>query len=201
MKKVILALIVTLLLTNPSVVRAEIFPAVTLERNSSSYSGGGTAQTHGWEFSVTEDLAVVGLGIFDLFDDGLDFSHEIGIWHTGQLVLSATVPAGTETLLIDQFCYVETDPFWLTEGETYVIGNTTVGDPYVGNDSRSRITTIPSITYERTLYSPSGSGFTFPTLVQDEFYSFGPNFLVVPEPMTVFLFALGGILIVRKRCR
>ena len=200
MKKVILTVILTLLLTNGSVVTAEIFPALELERNSSSYAV-GSDRTHGWEFTVTDDLAVAGLGIFDLDDDGLYLSHEIGIWHSGELVLSATVPSGPETLWIDQFRYVETDPFWLTAGETYVIGATTLGDPYVGNNGSARITTIPSITYERTLYSPSGSGFTFPTLVQDEFYSFGPNFLVVPEPMTVFLFALGGILIVRKRCR
>ena len=200
MKKVILTVILTLLLTNGSVVTAEIFPALELERNSSSYAV-GSDRTHGWEFTVTDDLAVAGLGIFDLDDDGLYRSHEIGIWHSGELVLSATVPSGPETLWIDQFRYVETDPFWLTAGETYVIGATTLGDPYVGNNGSARITTIPSITYERTLYSPSGSGFTFPTLVQDEFYSFGPNFLVVPEPMTVFLFALGGVLIVRKRCR
>jgi len=198
MKKVILALIVTLLLTNPSVVRAEIFPAVTLERNGTGYTLASN-RTYGWEFSVTEDIAVAGLGIFDLDDDGLYLSHEIGIWHSGELVLSATVPAGTETLLIDQFRYVDTDPFWLASGETYVIGDCGLGDPYVGNDGSASITTIPSITYERTLFSPSGSGFTLPTLVQDEFYLFGPNFLVIPEPMTLMMFSLGGLLLVRKR--
>jgi hypothetical protein len=198
MKKVILALIVTLLLTNGSVVWAEIFPALELERNGTGYALASN-RTYGWEFSATEDIAVVGLGIFDLFDDGLYLSHEIGIWHSGELVLSTTIPSGTEGVLIDQFRYIETDPFWLTEGETYVIGACGLGDPYVGNDGSARITTTSSITYERTLFSPSGSGFTLPTLVQDEFYLFGPNFLVIPEPMTVFLFGLGGILIARKR--
>ena len=121
MKKVILALIVTLLLMNASLTMAEITPALELERNSSGYAVGGN-RTAGWEFTVADDFAVGSLGIFDLDDDGLYLSHEVGIWNSGELVLSATVPAGTETLLIDQFRYVEIDPFWLTLGETYVIG-------------------------------------------------------------------------------
>ncbi|HIJ71882.1 MAG TPA: PEP-CTERM sorting domain-containing protein [Planctomycetes bacterium] len=199
MKKVILTVIVTLLLMNGSVLMAEIFPALELERNSTGYSGPGPVlRTHGWEFTVTEDLAVAGLGIFDLFDDGLYLPHEIGIWRSGDLVYSTTVPAGTEgTVLIDQFRYIETEPFWLTAGETYVIGNTTVGDPFVGNNNLARITTLPSITYERTLISPSDSGFSLPTLEQ-EFYLFGPNFLVVPEPMTLVMLGVGGLLLRRR---
>ena len=196
MKKKRIALIMLFVVfVSASVAVGEIFPALELERNSSSYTiPGPVLRTHGWEFTVTEDLAVVGLGIFDLDDDGLYLSHEIGIWHSGELVLSTTVPAGTETILIDQFRYIETDPFWLTAGETYVIGNTTVGDRFVGNDNLARITTLPSITYERTLISPSDSGFSLPTLEQ-EFYLFGPNFLVVPEPMTMLLFGVGALLL------
>jgi len=202
MKKLVAIIITVLLFMSVSVVWAEILPALELERNSNGYTiPGPVLQTHGWEFTVTEDIAVAGLGIFDLDDDGLYFSHEIGIWETGELLFSTTIPAGsTETVLIDQFRYLETDPFWLTAGETYVIGNTTVGDRFVGNDSLVRITTLPSITYKRTLYSPSDSGFSLPTLEQ-EFYLFGPNFLVIPEPMTALLFGLGGLLIVRKRSR
>ena len=201
MKKNMIALIMLFVVfASTSGVWAEIFPALELERNSSSYAL-GSDRTHGWEFTVNEDIAVAGLGIFDLDDDGLYLSHEVGIWNSGELILSATVPAGTESLLIDQFRYVETDPFWLMAGETYVIGSISLGDPYVGNNGSAMITTIPSITYERTLFSPSGSGFTLPTLIQNEFYSFGPNFLVVPEPMTVVMFSLGGLFLVRKRSR
>lgn len=199
MKKAILAAVLVLLLVNVPVARAEITPALDLERNGTGYALASN-RTYGWEFSVTEDIAVAGLGIFDLDNDGFYLSHEIGIWHSGQLVLSATVPAGTEGVLIDQFRYVETDPFWLTEGETYVIGACGLGDQYVGNDGSARITMIPSITYQKTLITESDAGFTLPTLDRD-FYNFGPNFLVIPEPMTVFLFGLGGALIVRKRRR
>ena len=193
MKKVILTVIVTLLLMNASVVWAEIFPALELERNSSGYSGPGPVlRTHGWEFTVTEDLAVVGLGVFDLDEDGFYLSHEIGIWEAGELLFSTTIPAGTEGVLIDQFRYVETDPFWLTAGDTYVIGNTTVGDQFVGNNNLATISTLSSITYERTLISPSDSGFSLPTSEQ-EFYLLGPNFLVIPEPMTLVMVGLGAL--------
>jgi len=183
-----------------SVVIAEITPALDLERNSSSYAVGSN-RTRGWEFTITEDLAVAGLGIFDLDDDGLYLSHEVGIWHSGELVLSTTVPAGTEdTVLIDQFRYVETDPFWLMEGETYIIGSVSLGDQYVGNNSSARITMIPSITYTKTLTTEADAGFSLPTLERD-FYGFGPNFLVIPEPMTLMMFSLGGLFIVRERSR
>jgi len=199
MKKAVPIIITVLLLMNGSVVRAEILPALELERNSSGYTiPGPVLRTHGWEFTVTEDLAIVGLGIFDLDDDGLYLSHEIGIWHSGEILFSTIIPAGVETLLIDQFRYVEIDPFWLTAGETYVIGNTTWGDFFVGNNSLATIETLPSITYERTLISPSDSGFSLPTLERD-FYNFGPNFLVIPEPMTMVMLGLGGLLLIRKR--
>jgi hypothetical protein len=198
MNKLDAIIITMILLVNVSVVRAEILPALDLERNSSSYAGTGNYRTSGWEFSVTDDLAVVGLGVFDLeeglYTPGLMVPHDIGIWHSGELVLSAIVPAGTEGVLIDQFRYVETDPFWLTAGETYVIGATLIGDPFVGNDNLSRITMIPSVTYERTLISPSDSGFTLPT-TEAEYYRLGPNFLVIPEPVTILLLGAGGLLV------
>ena len=198
MKKVVSTIITIVLLMSVSVVMAEILPALELERNGTGYALASN-RTYGWEFSVTEDLAVVGLGIFDLFDDGLDFSHEIGIWHLGELAYSTTIPVGSEeTVLIDQFRYIDTDPFWLAVGETYVIGACGLGDPYVGNDGSARITTIPSITYQRTLITESGAGFTLPTLERD-FYNFGPNFLVIPEPMTLMVFGLGAVVLRKRR--
>jgi len=196
MKKVVAIIITVLLLISVSVVQAEIIPALDLERNSSFYSlPGPNLRTFGWEFSVSEDLAVVGVGIFDLeeglYTPGLMSPHNIGVWHLGELIYSTTIPSGTEGKLIDQFRYIEIDPLWLTEGETYIIGNTTVGDPFVGNSSLSRITTIPSVTYERTLISPSDSGFTLPT-TETEYYRLGPNFLVIPEPVTILLLGAGG---------
>ena len=197
MKKVILTVIV-ILLSNASVVRAEITPALDLLEWGGGYAIPGTDRTHGWEFTVSQDIQVVALGIFDFEDDplyapGLLYPHEIGMWHGGDLIYSATIPAGTDTLLVDDFRYVEIDPFWLEAEETYIIGNTTFGDPYVGNTGSTIISTQPFFTYERTLYSQAGSGFVLPTIEQDLYYSFGPNFLVIPEPMTLVILGLGGL--------
>jgi len=181
-----------------SVVIAEITPALELERNSSGYSGGGTDRTRGWEFTVTEDLSIAGLGIFDLDDDGLYLSHEIGMWHDGELISSATIPAGTDTLLVDDFRYVEIDPFWLEDGETYVIGNKTFGDPFVGASNDDMISMLPFITYERTMISEDGSGFSLPTLEIDSFYRIGPNFLIIPEPTTLAML-VAGLMLIRQR--
>ena len=49
------------------------------------------------------------LGVFDAGGDGLKNPHEVGIWEllSGKLVVSATVPAGTEGELIEGFRYVK----------------------------------------------------------------------------------------------
>jgi len=203
MKKLILTLIVTLVLVNVPVAWSEITPALSIEQHGGpTYPG--TNRTHGWEFTVNEDVQVVALGIFDYEDDplyapGLIWSHDIGMWHDGELISSTIIPAGTDILLVDDFRYVEIDPFWLDAGETYIIGNTMPIDPFVGNDSDSIITTLPLITYERTMISEDGSGFSLPTLEIDSFYRIGPNFLVIPEPTTLFLLSLGITLIRRRR--
>jgi hypothetical protein len=194
---VLITIISAVVFVNASVVWAEILPALTV--SDTGYSVSGNDRTAGWEFTLIEDLQVCGLGVFDLEDvpmyaPGLMYSHEIGIWNLGELVYSTTIPAGTEGLLIDDFRYIETEPFWLTSGETYVIGATTIGEPFVGNSSEATITTLPSVIYERTLMSPSDSGFSLPTIERDYYY-FGPNFLVIPEPTTLLLFGLGGLLL------
>ena len=204
MKKVILTVIVTLVLTNGSVVIAEITPALDLLEWGEGYAIPGTDRTHGWEFTVNQDIQVVALGIFDFEEDplyapGLLYPHEIGMWHGGDLIYSTTIPAGTETLWVDDFRYIEIDQFWLDAGETYIIGNNTFGDPYVGNTSSTSISTQPFITYEKTLYSQAGSGFVLPTIEQDLYYSFGPNFLVIPEPTTLVLLGTGLMLVRRRR--
>jgi len=202
MKEKILAVIVTLVLVNVPVAWSEITPALSIEQHGGpAYPG--TVQTHGWKFTVNEDVQVVALGIFDYEDDptyapGLLYPHEIGMWHDGELIISTTIPAGTDTLLVDEFRYVEIEPFWLDAGETYIIGNDSLGDPLVGNTASTSISTQLFITYERTLYSPAGSGFVIPTIEQDLYYFFGPNFLVIPEPSTLAILGL-GIMLIRQR--
>jgi len=197
MNKPTITIVLTLILIHIPIVRGAVIPALTLERGGwGGYTGGGGNRTHGWKFTVNDDLEVVALGIFDLEDSpmyapGLLYSHEIGIWHWGELLYSTTIPAGTKGVLIDQFRYVEIPPISLTAGVTYVIGSTILGDPYVGNSSSDIVTLLPSITYKKTLTSPSGSGFSLPTEPRD-YYCCGPNFLFVPKSAAIYYVATTG---------
>jgi hypothetical protein len=60
-----------------------------------------------------------------LGQDGLNISHDVGIWDQDHnLIVSATVSAGTAAPVIGEYRYVEISPFLLTAGQTYVIGAT-----------------------------------------------------------------------------
>ena len=100
---------------------------------SSGYTGQGIgvgsplvgSVTVGWEFTAQSDLWVSELGFFDLGQDGLNISHDVGIWDQDHnLIVSATVSAGTAAPVIGEYRYVEISPFLLTAGQTYVIGAT-----------------------------------------------------------------------------
>jgi len=67
------------------------------------------AGTVGNMLAILKPRTVDKLGVFDAGGDGLTTAHEVGIWRlrTGELVASATVPAGTKGELIDGFRYVK----------------------------------------------------------------------------------------------
>lgn len=88
-----------------------------------SGNAGPTGTTVGWEFLTTGDLSVTSLGYFDANRNGLDVSHEVGIWNSvGVLLGSATVPGGTAGTLVNQFRYVAVAPIFLAAGQIYRIG-------------------------------------------------------------------------------
>jgi hypothetical protein len=100
---------------------------------SSGYTGQGIgvgsplvgSVTVGWEFTAQTDLWVSELGFFDLGQDGLNISHDVGIWDQNHnLLVSATVSAGTAAPIIGEYRYVEISPLRLTGGQAYVIGAT-----------------------------------------------------------------------------
>ena len=69
--------------------------------------------TRGWVFSnLGEDsIAITAVGVFDYAGDGLANSHEVGVWgNSGNLLGSATVPAGTQATLTDNYRYIPIAP-------------------------------------------------------------------------------------------
>ena len=72
----------------------------------------GDGATRGWLFSVLDPIVVTQLGVYDDSGDGLMASHEVGIWEwtTQRLLVSATVPDGDQTVILDDFRYIDVPP-------------------------------------------------------------------------------------------
>ncbi|HXN47869.1 MAG TPA: DUF4082 domain-containing protein, partial [Bryobacteraceae bacterium] len=103
-------------------------PLITVTSPGTVYPG--AQYTLGFEFHALTNVVVTALGTFDS-GNGLSTSVPVGIWDTsGNLLDSATVPAGSAGTLDGYFRYTAIVPFVLTAGTNYVIGSY-----YPGNSS------------------------------------------------------------------
>lgn len=161
----------------------------------------------GWIFTLSSSVTVTGLGYFDANSDGLSDAYPVGIFDTsGNLLTSATVPAGTGGTLLDGFRFV---PASLVLGPgTYEIGAYYASidlDNFLFGESGS--VTIPGLTLG-SAFTEMGNSLAYtvinagnPSFATQGY--FGPNFTVssVPEPTTLALAGLGGLaaLVVARR--
>ena len=179
-------------------------PAVTFGTLVGESLGNGPF-TLGWTFTLSQSVTVVGLGAFDDSQDGLNESHDVGIWDSaGTLMGSATVSSGTADPLVNQFRYATTS-FSLGPG-TYNIGalwldggdnNTFIGDV-------PTLTTGAGITWVANAYVAGGTLANPVNSVDSEYAYFGPNFLYnpVPEPGTLAMLGsglLGAVGVIRRK--
>jgi hypothetical protein len=151
----------------------------------------------GFQFQTLKPLAVYALGYYDDGADGFLTQHEVGIFDSNGVLLSATfLSSGTTVPLIGQFRYQDIAPLLLPSGELFTVAATSGGpdDPWgygVAGDSITGFAADPAIqiandaarfVYQSSLQNP-----------QDQFGGYtiyaGPNFLfsAVPEPRTSFL--------------
>lgn len=172
--------------------------AVTLD-NTTGDSLGNPSFTLGWTFTVNQSITVTSLGIFDSSQDGLVDSYETGIFDNGgNLLVSATVAAGTVDPLTNQFRYAAVAPTVLGPG-TYTIGAVynSGNDPLIFPGVAVNFATAPEITFVQSGYNP-GNVLTSPTssVGTDPAY-FGTNFqftaAAVPEPATMTIWGLGAV--------
>jgi hypothetical protein len=174
-------------------------PAVTTVRVGGYTGGISQSMTYGWEFQANSSIIATQLGLWDQGADGLDFAHEVGLWNaSGQLLASATVPAGTDAALIDDFRYVPIAPVTLSVGENYILGafyGADAMDPvFVADGTFSKITAAPGITPQGSMYAESTS-LVFPGgFPLSDSGTFGPSFTfqAVPEPGTIVLLSMGA---------
>ncbi len=84
---------------------------------------GTVYSTQGWSFTPSKNLLVSQLGVYDVYGDGLGQAHAVGLWTSGgSLLASATVPAGTGSMMIAGTRFVDITGTLLSKGQTYVIG-------------------------------------------------------------------------------
>ena len=171
-----------------------------------------TNLTIGANFTVGgSDLIVTSLGVQDFNDDGLLFSHQVGIWAAGagSTLASVTVGAGTVASLNSHFRYVSLSgpTVTLLAGQTYFIGAQMNGDVYSGANQLNVSALSPAaLNFDSRYNSASG---TFANQNADSGgvgnLRWGPanmQFSVVPEPSTYGLIgagALASVAFVRRR--
>lgn len=145
----------------------------------------------GWEFALHAPVQVVRLGLFDHAGDGLEQSHQVGIWTTnGVLQVQTTIPSGVSAELIDGFRYVSVPVTILMPG-SYVIGAffTNAGPDRI-LDSPTSATMVPQMSFVQPRFVTSPV-FAFPAIGQgagNGTNHFGPNLRLIEAgpSLTVF---------------
>jgi hypothetical protein len=147
--------------------------------------------TLGWLFTLSSPVTVTALGYYDANGSaGLADSYPVGIFNsTGALLVSATVPSGPPTSLVDGFSFVSVTPVVLGAGNYEIGAHANASSP---DDFRFDVAGSSSVP-QLTLGEPAetfGNSFTEPATLEPSATQgyFGPNFLVssqVPEPSSL----------------
>ncbi len=181
-------------------------PVITIETSPFDYDS-NLGGTQGFKFTVTSDVIVESLGVYDAGSDGIANPAEVGLWHAdGTLLAQTTVPQGTAGIVDGQFRFTTIAPLMLTTGTEYVIGAFLDGDLY------SSFSTDPSwngfggvgsidsrftILEDRYFGTEPRTGLEFPTrtdiLTTPGVYGWiGPNLQVAPVPLPAAAWLFGS---------
>jgi hypothetical protein len=166
----------------------------------------GTNLTSGATFTLgNQAVLVTALGIYDDQADGFSRSYNVGLWGSGGLIASATLPGGIGSTLVDGFRYVPITPVVLNANTTFRIG-TDLG--YVGGSNFDALGLGGTATLDSAfsfinprMRSDYFTGFVEPTLnFNQNLWAANLQYTAVPEP-TVMSLLLGGLVIVGVRQR
>jgi len=161
----------------------------------------------GWSFSTTTDVYVTGLGYVDLGADGMNSSHEIGIFDVAanSLVTSATLAAGTASTKLGDFRYATADGAKLSAGKRYMIVGTNDSDLWTTDQHSiaSFASEIVPDNYSAFNYGVNSLQIPTQTYVYKQY--FGPSFTYsaqpVPEPASMAALGLGAVALLKRRKR
>jgi hypothetical protein len=178
-------------------------PAATTVYTRSYTAGIADSFTYGWTFQANSDVVVTQLGLWDYFSNGLFHSHPVGLWSSSQqLLASATVPAGTDGTLVNDFRYAPITPLTLSAGQSYYLGAlytpTEMDWFYLGElDGPRNIFNLDPAFSSPVSASIKGTSLTCPTPYPSppQAAMLGPSFLfhAVPEPSTFALLAVSVV--------
>jgi len=183
----VLALLLTLATALPSAAAVNV-PAVQpantpTEQTFTGFAGAISNATIGWSFSLSNNVTVSSLGLYDSGGNGLANAHAVAIWTSGgTLVTSTTIPNGTGATLLGAYRYVAVPPVVLNSGQSYVIGAlypTQSGDNIIFNSAQTYAAPIAFGQSRQTPLNLTGTDpLTFPSLNPGNAEGFfGPNFL------------------------
>jgi len=89
---------------------------------------GDNPVTVGFLFTTNTTILIDALGFYDDNQNGLQTSHEVGIFDlNGTLLTSATIQSGSAGMLDGKFRYTAISPFTLNSGQSFVIAGETNG--------------------------------------------------------------------------
>jgi hypothetical protein len=161
----------------------------------------------GWEFDVTSQITVDALGFWDEGGDGLNHSHDVGLWTIGQTLLAQTTMLNGSFSVASSsglgvWLFNDIAPLALNPG-TYVLGATFLNQDVDFARTQASATTIPEVTFVNARQETFQSTLAFPTQVFAGINDaiFGPNLHVhaVPEPATLLLIGTGLVSLVGLR--
>lgn len=167
--------------------------------------------TLGWRFVTADFTTVHALGIWDEGGDGLDQSHEVGLWSIdGTLLASTTVTPSSASSVASASglgaWVFEPIPTLVLAAGTHAVGALYLSedDPWRSEVDVGDLQVAPHLLTTDFTFFAIGDLLTFPdrdSLAEGGY--FGPNLLITPEPSTSLLMGLGllGITLAGRRPR
>ncbi|MDX2170624.1 MAG: hypothetical protein SF182_26360 [Deltaproteobacteria bacterium] len=149
----------------------------------SPIGGCGPNNLEGWEFQTTAPITVSALGVFDSYEDGLQFPIPVGLYDsTCALLASVTIPAGSVAPLHDGYRYAAITPLSLPSGQTFRIAAVMHCDDYTATlQSLDDVTLDAAVSYVQTRRSGFESMLECPReTVTGNYFDVTPNFQIGP---------------------